>query len=136
MMNTKTIPYHITPELWPLIDFRIKPTKNNVKNALAHRELNGGVRKEKQSPNSTNVEEFLNQARNTVYKVTYATLEPDKRFINRGTWLRNDDIHIKVHEKKRLYHKFPDGEASASWEIYKIANRKAKKAIIPTRVAH
>ena len=85
------------------------------------------------------MEESWNQIKNTIHKAASATLgdtKPSKRYINRDTWLWNDDVEMKVREKKRLYHKFLDDKTPGNWQIYKNANREAKKAVAVTRANH
>ncbi|EYB97336.1 hypothetical protein Y032_0141g2211 [Ancylostoma ceylanicum] len=59
-----------------------------------------------------------------------------RRRTDKQPWLWTDEVRIKVLEKKRLYHAFPDNNSADSWSDYCEARRAAKKSVAVAKAAH
>ncbi|CAD7087538.1 unnamed protein product [Hermetia illucens] len=120
--DCKVVPYEtIAPQHRPLISvLRIKPPIKQREERTGPPRIKWWRFGEKNEETITNVEESWNQMKDTIHK---APLQPS-------------GSPSRVREKKRLYHKFLDDKTPANWQIYKNANREAKKAVAVTRANH
>ncbi|EYB87751.1 hypothetical protein Y032_0258g462 [Ancylostoma ceylanicum] len=62
--------------------------------------------------------------------------KPNRRKIDKRTWLWTDGVKTLVREKKRRYHAFLDHKTPDNWRVYRVAKKAAKKAVATTKAAY
>lgn len=61
--------------------------------------------------------------------VILGVTDPGKRLIKQDNWFWNDDIQLKIHEKKRPFHKFPVNKTLSKCQIYNKASWEAEETV-------
>ncbi|EYC44370.1 hypothetical protein Y032_0463g1909 [Ancylostoma ceylanicum] len=147
--DAKVVPYEtVTSQHRPLI-CTMKITPPNQKRAercgparikwWRLREKEADVTSLIQLPPITNVDETWQRATDNILAAArseLSTTKPDRRKIDRKTWLWTEEVRTKVREKKRLYHLFLDNKTEDNWRSYREAKRSAKKAVAAAKAAH
>ncbi|KAL6729362.1 hypothetical protein Aduo_000423 [Ancylostoma duodenale] len=147
--DAKVVPYEtVTPQHRPLIcTMKIKPP--NQKRAercrparirwWRLRERQVAVTSNIKLPPTTNVDETWQKVTDNILAVARSVLgttKPDRRKIERKTWLWTEEVRTRVSEKKRLYHLLLENKTADNWRSYREAKRAAKKAVAAAKAAH
>ncbi|EYC04247.1 hypothetical protein Y032_0089g2306 [Ancylostoma ceylanicum] len=92
-----------------------------------------------QLPPSTSVDDTWQRTTDSILAAArseLSTTKPERRKIDRNTWLLTEEVRTKVRGKKRLHHLFLDNKTEDNWRSYREAKRTAKKAVAATKAAH
>ncbi|EYC11993.1 hypothetical protein Y032_0048g1551 [Ancylostoma ceylanicum] len=92
-----------------------------------------------QLPSVTIVDETWEKAIGAIAEAARTELnmtKPNRRKIDKETWLWTEEAKELVREKKRRYHAFLDRKTPDNWRAYCAAKKAAKKAVAMTKAAY
>ena len=136
--NAKVVPYEtVTTQHRPLIcTMKITPTRQKRDERCGQARIKWWRWREKEAdiisrihlPLVTTVEETWQTVTRKIGQVVRSELgmtKPNRRRIDKQTWLWTDEMKAKVLEKKRLYHTFLCSKPPENWRSYKEAKKAA-----------
>ncbi|VDP40324.1 unnamed protein product [Heligmosomoides polygyrus] len=139
--DAKVVPMRRSPAASAVIcTFKITPPRmKQVKRCGAAR-IKGWRMKEKEAavisrvrlPTVTTVDETWKMATDAIRqaaRLKLGTTKPERRKVDKQTWLWTDDVKAKDREKKSLYHVFLGDRKADNWREYPKAKKAAKKAV-------
>ncbi|EYC32664.1 hypothetical protein Y032_0002g1031 [Ancylostoma ceylanicum] len=147
--DAKIIPYEaIAAQYRPLIcTMKITPPKQKYDERCGPSRIKWWRMKEKEDavisrtslPPVTTVEETWQHATRMIAEVSRSELgvtKPNRRKIDKQTWLWTDEVKQAVRKKKRLYHVYLRSKIAENMSKYREARRAAKKAVATAKAAH